>query len=88
MNQIGNVVHDTCVISDNEDNNGIVRTWGTPRKEAGLLNHYDLMTKMNLIDLERGACFSSMFLYEFPCVSCLCLHLSGVLSCVVLCCRL
>lgn len=52
---IGNLVHNTCVISDNEDNNGLVKKWGKFREEKGLLNHVDLMEKLKLMNTEAGA---------------------------------
>lgn len=52
---IGNIVHESVVVSNNEDENGIVRTWGEKREEAGLLNHVDLMTKIGGMDTITGA---------------------------------
>ena len=46
---IGNFVHESCVVSDTEDNNGIVRTSGEFKKEKGLLNHVDLMLKVRIL---------------------------------------
>ncbi|MEO7216915.1 MAG: serine--tRNA ligase [Gemmatimonadaceae bacterium] len=38
-----------------EENNLVVRTWGTPRDPEGVVPHWDIGTKLGLIDLERGA---------------------------------
>lgn len=38
-----------------EEQNEIVRTWGTPREGAGLLPHWEIGTKLGLVDFERGA---------------------------------
>jgi len=52
---IGNLVHESCVISDNEDNNGLVKKWGEPRTDKGLLNHVDIMEKLELMNCEAGS---------------------------------
>jgi seryl-tRNA synthetase len=51
---VGNLVHDSVPIDNNEDNNLVVRTWGTPRDEAGLLNHVDLVNRLGIVELEAG----------------------------------
>jgi|SRR5688572_4185940 len=38
-----------------EENNSVVRSWGTPRGETGLKPHWDLGVELGLIDFERGA---------------------------------
>jgi seryl-tRNA synthetase len=38
-----------------EENNAIVRSWGTPRPSTGLKPHWDLGVELGLIDFERGA---------------------------------
>ena len=30
------------------------RTWGEPRAEAGLPNHVDLVSMLDMVDLEKG----------------------------------
>nr|6BLJ_A Chain A, Serine-tRNA ligase [Naegleria fowleri]6BLJ_B Chain B, Serine-tRNA ligase [Naegleria fowleri]6BLJ_C Chain C, Serine-tRNA ligase [Naegleria fowleri] len=58
--QIGNIVHETVVVSDNEDNNGIVRMVGNPRPkvdpETGYkcLKHIDIMRKLGGLATEEG----------------------------------
>jgi seryl-tRNA synthetase len=37
-----------------QDNNVVVKTWGTPREEPELLNHVDLVAKLGIADLEKG----------------------------------
>jgi len=59
LEKIGNLVHETVVISDNEDNNGIVRMIGNPRPkvdENGVkcLKHIEIMKKINGLALEEG----------------------------------
>ncbi|XP_024373250.1 serine--tRNA ligase isoform X2 [Physcomitrium patens] len=51
---VGNLVHDSVPIDNNEDNNLVVRTWGTPRDQSGLVNHVDLVNKLGIVDLEAG----------------------------------
>ena len=38
-----------------EDNNKVVKEWGTPRKEPGLKAHWDIGAQLGIIDLERSA---------------------------------
>lgn len=60
---IGNIVHESVVISDNEDNNGIVKTFvgaakekmAEKQKDLKLLGHVDLMKKMAGINTEQGS---------------------------------
>jgi len=32
----------------------VVRKWGTPREDPGLLNHVDLVKKLGIVELEAG----------------------------------
>eukprot|EP00898_Chlorokybus_atmophyticus_P004817 jgi/Chlat1/5336/Chrsp35S05268 len=50
---IGNLVHDSVPISQNEDDNKIERTWGEPRQDAKY-NHVDLVTLLNFANLDKG----------------------------------
>eukprot|EP00298_Acanthocystis_sp_HF-20_P012042 c19696_g1_i1.p1 GENE.c19696_g1_i1~~c19696_g1_i1.p1 ORF type:complete len:480 (-),score=199.90 c19696_g1_i1:33-1472(-) len=52
--QIGNIVHQDVPVSNDETNNGIVRTWGERRMEDGLFNHIELMTALDFMDTGRG----------------------------------
>eukprot|EP00878_Enallax_costatus_P021197 GHUV01022433.1.p1 GENE.GHUV01022433.1~~GHUV01022433.1.p1 ORF type:complete len:378 (+),score=120.60 GHUV01022433.1:551-1684(+) len=51
---IGNIVHDSVPVSDNEDNNAIVREFGEPRQEEKLYNHVDLVQLLDIVNLEAG----------------------------------
>lgn len=56
VNKIGNIVLDSVPVSKDEDaDNRIERTWGTPRDPAGLLNHHDLLWRIGGYEPERGA---------------------------------
>jgi len=37
-----------------EENNRVVKEWGTPRKEAGLKAHWDIGAQLGILDLERA----------------------------------
>lgn len=37
-----------------QENNEVVRTWGTPREEEGLLSHVDLVNNLGIVELEAG----------------------------------
>ncbi|KAK1652285.1 hypothetical protein QYE76_070090 [Lolium multiflorum] len=52
---IGNIVHDSVPVSDDEANNAIVRTWGEKRQEGNLKNHVDLCLMLDIVALEKGA---------------------------------
>uniref|UniRef100_A0ACD6A076 Uncharacterized protein n=1 Tax=Avena sativa TaxID=4498 RepID=A0ACD6A076_AVESA len=52
---IGNIVHYSVPISDNEENNVVLRTWGERRMETNLKNHVDLCRKLDIVAFERGA---------------------------------
>ena len=38
-----------------EENNAVVRTWGIPRTDARVAPHWEVGTRLGLIDFERGA---------------------------------
>jgi seryl-tRNA synthetase len=38
-----------------EENNSVVRTWGSPREGARVAPHWEIGTRLGLIDFERGA---------------------------------
>ncbi|PHU10100.1 Serine--tRNA ligase [Capsicum chinense] len=48
---IGNLVHDSVPVSDDEANNAIVRSWGERRTEKGLKNHVEAL---GIADLTKG----------------------------------
>ncbi len=43
------------VPSGGEENNAVVRTWGTPRGVDGVVPHWEIGARLGIIDLERGA---------------------------------
>ena len=54
---IGNIVHASVPTSSDEVDNATVSTWGEPREEGvegGLLSHVDLVTRLDIVDLEAG----------------------------------
>lgn len=59
VNSVGNIVHDSVPISNNEDNNLIVRTWGDIPNikitdKRGGLNHHKVLQALGGYDPERG----------------------------------
>jgi len=52
--KIGNIVHDSVPVSNDEANNAIVRTWGAKRMEENLPNHVDLIGMLDIADVEHG----------------------------------
>ncbi|KAH3679456.1 hypothetical protein WICMUC_001001 [Wickerhamomyces mucosus] len=66
VNQVGNVVHDSVIISNNEDNNEIVRKWKPANIEdvakvasatgaEAKLSHHEVLLRLDGYDPERGA---------------------------------
>lgn len=59
---VGNLIYKDVPISDNEDNNAIIRKWA-PQDHPGLepnsipecLPHHEILLKLGAMDLERGA---------------------------------
>lgn len=54
LSNIGNLLHESCIISNNEENNGVVHTWGTCG-ERRRYSHVDLVHMVDGFDGERGA---------------------------------
>ena len=52
---VGNIVHDSVPVSDNEDNNVIHRVIGQKRAQEGLLHHHEVLHRLHIAELERGA---------------------------------
>ncbi|KAJ9642912.1 Cytosolic seryl-tRNA synthetase [Coniosporium tulheliwenetii] len=54
---IGNYVHDSVPVSNNEDDNALIRKWApegvTPQK-LDCLSHHEVLTRLNGYDPERG----------------------------------
>ncbi len=59
LHKIGNIVHDSVVVSDNEDNNHVIKLVGNPRpkiSDSGFkcLKHVDIMKKLNCLATDEG----------------------------------
>ena len=57
LRSVGNVLHDSVPVSDNEDNNEVVRTVGQAAldKTRKKYSHVDLITMIDGVDMERGS---------------------------------
>ncbi|RYR04811.1 hypothetical protein Ahy_B06g084586 isoform C [Arachis hypogaea] len=54
LESIGNLVHDSVPVSDDEANNAVIRTWGEKRVEPKLKNHVDLVDLLGIADTKKG----------------------------------
>lgn len=59
VNRVGNIVHESVPVDNNEDNNQIVRTWGQIpdikiTNKRGGLNHHKVLESIGGYDPERG----------------------------------
>jgi seryl-tRNA synthetase len=55
VNKVGNIVHDSVPVGVDEDkDNRVERTWGTPRSPVGLLNHAELLWCIGGYEPDRG----------------------------------
>ena len=55
---IGNYVHESVPVDNNEDNNEVIKTWapeGVTVEKKECLSHHEVMTRAELYDGERGA---------------------------------
>ena len=59
---IGNIVGPDVVISETEDDNKVIRTWGEIPKEPlpeqgglGKLHHHEIMQCLDILEMDRGA---------------------------------
>ncbi|KAJ6737018.1 hypothetical protein OIU85_019120 [Salix viminalis] len=52
---IGNLVHDSVPVNNNEDFNAVIRAWGEKRVEKKMRNHVDLVELLGIADLKKGA---------------------------------
>ncbi|KAL7000384.1 serine--tRNA ligase [Sarracenia purpurea var. burkii] len=52
---IGNLVHDSVPVSNDEANNAIIRSWGQKRLEPKLKNHVELVELLGIADIKKGA---------------------------------
>ena len=55
VNTVGNIVHSSVPISDNENNNEIIRTWGEAEKTKPRYSHDEDLPRIDGFDAERGA---------------------------------
>ncbi|PRT53198.1 Serine--tRNA ligase, cytoplasmic [Wickerhamiella sorbophila] len=58
VNTVGNIVHPSVPVSDNEDNNGLVREWAPEGVDVSNFpakhSHHEVLTRLNGYDPERG----------------------------------
>ncbi|XP_078174116.1 serine--tRNA ligase-like isoform X1 [Carex rostrata] len=55
LDTIGNLIHDSVPISNDEANNAVIRTVGERRTEDNLKTHVDLVELLDFVNLEKGA---------------------------------
>ncbi|MBA0760313.1 hypothetical protein Gotri_023065 [Gossypium trilobum] len=55
LEKIGNLVHDSVPVSDDEANNAVIRIWGEKRLEPKLKNHVELVELLGIADTKKGA---------------------------------
>ncbi|KAL1534744.1 serine--tRNA ligase [Salvia divinorum] len=55
LGSIGNLVHDSVPVDNNEDNNVVIRSWGEKRIEPKLKDHVELVELLGIADLKKGA---------------------------------
>lgn len=56
---IGNIVHDSIPVSNDEANNKVLRTWGTPNKMTidgtpGKMHHHEVLARLHGVDFRKG----------------------------------
>ncbi|PHH71393.1 hypothetical protein CDD83_5206 [Cordyceps sp. RAO-2017] len=54
---IGNIVHDSVPVSDNEDNNGVLRMWAPEDvsvEKRNMLSHHEVLLRLDGYDPDRG----------------------------------
>ncbi|RPA93608.1 serine-tRNA ligase [Choiromyces venosus 120613-1] len=57
LGTIGNLVHDSVPVSNNEDNNELIRTWtpvGVEVEKRDCLSHHDVLSRLDGYEAERG----------------------------------
>ncbi|GAB4855534.1 hypothetical protein Ancab_024154 [Ancistrocladus abbreviatus] len=52
---VGNLVHDSVPVSNDEAGNAIIRSWGEKRTEPKLKNHVELVELLGIADTKKGA---------------------------------
>jgi seryl-tRNA synthetase len=64
MMQLPNMLHESVPDGKNENDNVVVRQWGIPRKfDFKPMDHVELSTRLDLVDLERAAKISGARFY-------------------------
>lgn len=54
LSVVGNIVHESVKVSNNEDDNPIVKKWGDAVAQPKWLHHYDILAKLEGYDSDRG----------------------------------
>ncbi|KAK6915561.1 Aminoacyl-tRNA synthetase, class II (G/ P/ S/T) [Dillenia turbinata] len=54
LETIGNLVHDSVPVHNDEANNAVIRSWGDKRKEPKLKNHVELVELLGIADTKKG----------------------------------
>ncbi|KAL2330649.1 hypothetical protein Fmac_018230 [Flemingia macrophylla] len=54
LETIGNLIHDSVPISNDEANNVMVRSWGEKKLEPKLRNHVDLVELLEIVDTKKA----------------------------------
>ncbi|XP_002514398.2 serine--tRNA ligase [Ricinus communis] len=55
LEEVGNLVHDSVPVSNDEANNAVISVWGEKRLEPKLKNHVDLVELLGIADTKKGA---------------------------------
>ncbi|KAJ9141246.1 hypothetical protein P3X46_031803 [Hevea brasiliensis] len=55
LEAVGNLVHDSVPVSDDEANNAVIRVWGEKRSDPKLKNHVELVELLGIADTKKGA---------------------------------
>jgi len=55
LRAVGNLLHEAVPVSQTEDGNAIIRTWGKAHLQEAGLAHWDLLQALGVYDAERGA---------------------------------
>jgi hypothetical protein len=62
LSEVPNELDPTVPVSNNEDDNGLVRTWGTLRSTGPeLLHHHEILTMIDGYEPERGVAVAGAF---------------------------
>ncbi|PRP87073.1 hypothetical protein PROFUN_04809 [Planoprotostelium fungivorum] len=54
LSSIGNLVHDSVIVNNNEDFNEIVKTWGETKTGEHYHHHFDVLAMLDAVELARG----------------------------------